>query len=265
MKILPITSADFDEIQNEVQPQEWPSIIPHINNYVSSAHCYPIKAVENEKIVGIGATILHNDTAWLAHIIVNENFRKRGIGSFITQQLIDNIDSTRFKTIYLIATDMGEPVYKKLGFEVECEYIAFKDVDIKAETSPYIQPFDDKYKQQLYTLDKAIFNEERHNTIEPHLKDCLLFVRNENVEGYFIPTLGDGLIAATNNEAGIELQKIRLKGNKICVFPAANTPLIQFLNDNNFQELKRVPKMRLGEKRDWHPEKLYNRIGGNLG
>ena len=88
--------------------------------------CFPFKASIENKIVGIGTTILHHETAWLAHIIVHPEYRNRGIGKMITQALVDHSYSKGRKTIYLIATELGLPVYRRLGFESETEYTIFK-------------------------------------------------------------------------------------------------------------------------------------------
>src|SRR5688572_32638579 len=46
------------------------------------------------------------------------------------------------ETIYLIATELGAPVYEKCGFETETEYLYFKDLKPieGVSPSPFIQP-----------------------------------------------------------------------------------------------------------------------------
>jgi GNAT superfamily N-acetyltransferase len=72
-------------------PEGWQNIVPIFDFYTKSNFCFPIKAVYDNKIVGIGTTIIHNDTAWLAHIIVHPDKRNQGIGQLITQTLIDRV------------------------------------------------------------------------------------------------------------------------------------------------------------------------------
>jgi GNAT superfamily N-acetyltransferase len=55
-------------------------------------------------------------------IIVHPDHRGRGYGKAITQALLDRIDRTRYRTVYLDATDMGFPVYQSLGFVEEVRY-----------------------------------------------------------------------------------------------------------------------------------------------
>ena len=110
----------------DLQPQGWRDISPIFDFYSKSAFCFPVKATIDNKIVGIGTTVIHNDIAWLAHIIVHHDNRNKGIGQLITQTLVDSSKAKKCHTIYLIATDLGAPVYEKIGFETETEYLFFR-------------------------------------------------------------------------------------------------------------------------------------------
>lgn len=263
MKIQPITAGDFVEI-DAMKPSDWPSIIPHLQYYVNAHNCHTIKLVENNKILGIGNTILHKSTAWLSHIIVNEEHRGKGLGTTITQALIDSVPSSH-KTILLIATELGEYVYNKLGFETETEYIAFKDVKIESPASPLIQPFEEKYRADLHSIDTYTTGEGRFESLDPHLAHAQVFVQNNQVEGFYAPTFGEGLIVANNSDAGLELMKYRLQSNGLCLFPVENNVATSFLKANNYSPVKQMKKMRLGEKITWQPQNVYNRAGGNFG
>jgi hypothetical protein len=85
------------------------------------------------------------------------------------------------------------------------------------------------------------------------------------VSGFFIPTLGEGYIISNGHETGKHL--LQLKHRKIdhAAIPIDNQPAIQFLIDNGFVEFRKAARMWRGEKLSWQPEKLFGRIGGNLG
>ncbi len=88
---------------------------------------------------------------------------------------------------------------------------------------------------------------------------------NDQVEGFYLPHLGDGLIIATTTLAGQELMKLRLYSEDFAYFPKDNTTAINFMLDNNFKLVSSQKRMRLGTKRNWNPSNIYSRIGGNLG
>ena len=266
MKIQPLQPSDLNLI-SALQPDDWQDITSIIDFYTKSSFCFPIKVIVGEKIAGIGTAIIHNDVAWLAHIIVHPENRNQGIGKFITQFLVHEAGAKNCNTIYLIATDLGEPVYKKTGFETETEYLFFKDIKpIESwRTSKEIAPFNNDFKTQVVGLDKQVSGEDRLLHLEHYLEGAFVYQQNKIVEGFYLPAFGEGLIIANTTTAGEELMKLRFMAKDNAAFPIDNISATAFMHQNNFKEFRRAKRMRLGAKRAWQPECLYNRIGGNLG
>lgn len=259
--------------QNEVgllvdlTPSGWEDLLPIFNFYTNSVFCFPVKAIIDNKIIGIGTTIIHDDIAWLAHIIVHPDYRNKGIGKLITQTLVDSLDMKKCQTIYLIATDLGTPVYKKLGFETETNYLIFKDLKNKSSWVPSenISLYTDDLKVQIAEIDQKISGERRMFHLEDHLRNSYVFRKNNIVEGYYLPSFGEGLIMANTSSSGIELLKFHLSTNENAAFPSDNLIASEFMDQNNHKAYKRVKRMRLGKKRVVLLSNIYNRIGGSLG
>ncbi|MBA3899257.1 MAG: GNAT family N-acetyltransferase [Bacteroidetes bacterium] len=251
----------------DLLPPGWEGSIPTINFYTNSNFCFPIKVTINKKIVGIGTTIIHNDIAWLAHIIVHLEYRNQSIGKLITQTLVESSISKCCDTIYLLATALGEPVYKKVGFETETQYLYFKgEKNIGAlMNSGNIVAFKQDFKKQISNLDFQVSGEDRMFQIEQHLSSGYVYLQEKHVQGFYLPDLGDVLIMANTKLAGQELMKLRITTKDFAVFPIDNVSAIEFMHQNNFQQKRIEKRMRLGRKRNWQPTNIYNRIGGNLG
>lgn len=266
MQVQPFTNADLPIIP-ELQPPDWGNITPHIEYYLQSSFCHPIKVLIDEQIVGIGATILHGETAWLAHIIVHLDHRNKGIGKFITSSLIDSLASTRVKTILLIATALGEPVYTSLGFESETEYLFFKGEKLSAEkpVSEHIKPFEQKYAEAIYELDKQVSGEDRKYRLQENLAGAYIYLAENALEGFYLPTLGEGLIIARSEEAGKALMQFRLKSMDTAVFPAENLTAFEVMLKNGFTQVRTAKRMFLGEKIPFEPIFLFNRVAGSIG
>ena len=130
MEIQVLNHHDINFIA-ELQPEGWDSILPKMVFYVESSFCFPIKVIIDNKIVGLGATIIHENTAWLGHIIVHNENRGKGLGKLITQKLIEIAKQKQCQTILLIATEFGAPVYEKVGFVTQTEYLFFKDISLE--------------------------------------------------------------------------------------------------------------------------------------
>lgn len=266
MDIQNLEHIDINFI-SDFLPIGWEGVIPTIDSYTNSNFCFPIKVCIDKKIVGIGTTIIHNKTAWLAHIIVHPDYRNQSIGKVITQTLVDTSYSKDCETIYLLATELGEPVYKKIGFEMETEYIVFKSEGTNGTfmNSDNIVAINSGFKKQVSELDRQVSGEDRILLLEQNLSDGFLYLQDNEVQGFYLPNLGDGLIIATTNSVGQELMKLRLKSKGFASFPIDNLSAIEFMHQNNFNQVRTQKRMRLGKKRNWQPKNIYNRIGGNLG
>jgi N-acetylglutamate synthase-like GNAT family acetyltransferase len=266
MDIQKFEHSDINFISDLI-PIGWEGAIPTIDSYTNTNFCFPIKVSIDKTIVGIGTTIIHDGTAWLAHIIVHPDFRNQRIGKIITQTLVDNSYSKGCDTIYLLATELGEPVYKKIGFETETEYIVFKKegTNESFENPENIIAFNNDFKNQILNLDRQVSGEDRIKLLDQHLSDGFLYLQDNKTQGFYLPNLGDGLIIATTNSAGQELMKLRLKSKDFASFPIDNSSATEFMRQNNLNEIRIQKRMRLGKKRNWQPRSIYNRIGGNLG
>ena len=261
-----LSPSDFPYLK-EFEPPGWGDLVPRFRYCIDSKFCNPIKLVVSGTIVAIGTTILHQNSAWLASIIVHPEHRGNGYGKTITKALVDSIDIKKYPTIYLDATDLGYPVYIKLGFEMEAVYAHFKsEKNITGlKISDQVVPYNDIYLQQLLALDKSISCEDRQDTIKENLSTAQLFISNNKLTGFYLPSLGNGLIIAENDDAGIELIKCRLENNYYAILPEANKAAINFIVQQGLIQFRISRRMFIGKKREWKADRIYNRISGQLG
>ncbi|MFC0182659.1 Acetyltransferase (GNAT) domain-containing protein [Pseudarcicella hirudinis] len=265
MDIQHLTENDINALR-ELQPDDWNDITPSIEFYTKSSFCFPKKVVIDNKIAGIGTTIIHKNTAWLAHVIVHKDFRKRGIGLLITKTLVESLPAN-IETVYLIATELGAPVYEKAGFITESEYLFFKDVHLgeNHQFSDRIIPFKYEFRNGIIQTDQLVSNEERTKFLDMYLENGFVYVQENHVRGFYLPDFGEGLIISTDPESGSALLKFHLKSNSKVSFPSENIAATAFLNDLGFKEFKRAKRMRLGIERSVKFDSIFNRISGSLG
>lgn len=266
MAFLDFTTNDLPYL-DVLRPPDWSDIKIPFQFYLANKFCFPVKLQFNDQIVGVGCTIMHDDVAWLAHIIVHPDFRKQGHGATITKQLINIAHEKKSTTIFLIATDLGAPVYSKLGFVTETQYLFYKEVSLQTtfSTSDKIIPFEEIFFDELCQLDRTISTENRINHLHNHCKTGYIYFENGVMKGFYLPTFGDGLILAENPSAGIALLQLHLSKNDKVFFPQDNLNAYQFMKSNSFHYFRKAKRMRLGKERNWSAESIYNRVGGNLG
>lgn len=265
---LPVTQEDLSIVQ-ELRPQGWGDITISFQFYMRTPYCYPIKAILEGKVVGIGAAILFPNTSWLAHIIVNEQFRNQGIGAAIVTELLKIVEKNKIPTCLLFATELGFPVYKKLGFKEVCDYTFFE----RAETLKYdsfsenIIPCKTIHYAEIQDLDKTVAGEDRWVLLSTYIQNAFVYLNEKDkVEGYYLPDWGEGLIVANTPEAGIELLKIKCSKSTTIVVPNPNTNAINFLLENGYQPLRRRGiRMVWGKETGFQGDKVFSRVAGKLG
>jgi len=266
MKFERITRNDLPALK-DLQPDDWGDIIPDMEFYLHYPFCNPVKATLNGRIVGIGTSIIFERSAWLAHIIVDSEFRNKGIGGEMVHHLLETLQEKSIDTCLLIATELGKPVYVKAGFNIVCEYLFFERRDpwINCHVSENIVSFKEEYRSDIYELDKKMTGEDRIPLLTDYLKNALLYLENGSLQGFYLPGLKEGMIVACKENAGLELMKLKYPTVDKAVLPSDNQAGCQFLMQHGFIKSNTGTRMVYGKYTDWKPEMMYSRIGGNLG
>jgi GNAT superfamily N-acetyltransferase len=262
-----ITLSDIEQIA-ELQPKGWSDISSEFRFFVSNDFCNPIKISIDNKIVGVGNSIIFKNTAWLAHIIVGNEHRNKGLGFQLVENLLYDLKDKSIDTISLIATTLGEPVYKKFGFRVVSDYIYLEREKpwIEKKVSDKIFPYENNFYKKIMELDQKISGEEREPLLKKYIDSSFVYIDNKEIKGFLIPTLGEGQIFADTAEAGIELMNMKYATIVKAVIPFENQIALEFLKQNGFgiSETK-GKRMILGNDLNWQPSKFFSRIGGDYG
>lgn len=266
MQFERVTPKDIVQITN-LQPKGWSDITVEYRFFLSNSFCNPIKMIVDDRIVGVGNTITFKDTAWLAHIIVGNEHRNRGFGFRIVEHLLNDLTKS-IKSISLIASPFGEPVYKKIGFKTVSDYIYLERRDSwnDRKISERIVRYESKYYREIIRLDKEISGEEREPLIKKYIESSFVYIKADEIKGFYIPTLGEGLIFADTTEAGVELMSMKYAKVDTAVIPRDNQTGLDFLEQNGFCESETKGKrMIVGKEIDWQPAKIFSRISGDYG
>lgn len=263
MIIESITDKDISLLHG-LQPEGWPDIRKIFTFYHNASYCFPVKVMQKNEIAGIGSLIQLEKTAWLGHIIVKNDFRKQGIATAIVKHLLEQSDR---ETVSLIATDEGYPVYKKIGFIRQTDYVYLDSDKEKLNFSlpTNITFYNDSHKQSVFDLCTQIYGEDKTIILCEYLKGTYVYEINGKAAGFYAPHFDEGLILAESPDIGLELMKLRLSHSNKFKLPVDNAEGISFLKELGFIETKKSSRMVYGKSFPWHPERIYNRISGYLG
>lgn len=88
--------------------------------------CDVILAEDDGKCIGTGIVFYYNSVpsafnitgknAYVTSMFVEPNYRRRGVGTAILNKLIEMAESKKYEIIMLNASELGKPMYKKVGF-----------------------------------------------------------------------------------------------------------------------------------------------------
>ena len=248
-------------------PEEWHfDIISFMKLHFGKNYFFPVIAEKAGKIVGVGVGIHTGRTGWLGSIIVHEEERSRGMGGEITKYLIDMLGDMNCTSLLLIATDLGEPMYQKFGFETTDLYRFFKiDKTVQAPVQDCIRKISPKDFKMLWQLDRHATAEDRKDLLYDFTTNGYLYLKGESL-GFFLPQFDQGLIVANDADAGLSLLQLKLSmGMKGIVIPDDNNAALEFLSQLGYTSYATAPRMLLGEPVRWKPEFIFSRAAGYCG
>ncbi len=264
-----LTTDDLKFI-SPLTPDGWYDVTFVYEMHLNQDYFFPIKLVVENELVGVAELVINGKIGWLGNIIVSKKFRNQGFGKKLTERLVEIAKAKNCDSIYLLATPLGKPVYQKLGFHENGKYLFYqkgekKFPEVKNES---IIPFDEKYREEIFALDKEAMGEDRSKVLALHLNESFVYkdLNEDKISGFFIPTLGDGVIICNNTFAGLEFVKKRESfGRERIILPEECTEVIEFLIKNKYTHFREATFMYLGKTKTWNPKMVYSRIGGYLG
>jgi len=260
-------NVNYIELISYLQPEGWSDITPFFRFFYKHDFCYPIVALDENRIVGAANATVNGTSGWLSHIIVAKDYRHRGIGYKLTEHLINYLRQKGCQTLLLIATKMGEGLYRKFGFETVSEYLFFNEGTIRSEIqNKSIRCFNNSDLEEMLELDRRISGENREKMLTQFLSNACVYDADSQIHGFFLPEFKEGMIIADNNQAGTALLNFKHSQQKRkTVLPVENKKGMEFMLSHGFKIIDRAPRMVLGEDIQWKPELVFSRAGGFYG
>ncbi|MEK3854237.1 GNAT family N-acetyltransferase [Cytobacillus sp. FSL H8-0458] len=206
------------------------------------------------------SAIIPYDTklASIGMVIVHEEFRGLGLAMEAIRKCAESINGDR--SLMLIATKEGMPLYEKMGFKT-VDYISkflcdqFVPVKIQKHDGLFIEDFNQSDFAQLVDLDGAAFGDRRSVFLRNRIsqsKQCLV-VKNNNGEiiGYGLSIQGPvnlilGPIAAADPDtAALIAEKLALhhKGKLRIDVPEGRADFMSYLERSGFVKTNTPPVM----------------------
>jgi GNAT superfamily N-acetyltransferase len=104
--------------------------------------------------------------AWVSMVLVDAEYRGRGVGTRLLERAIAYLDDLKVPTIKLDATPQGLPIYQKLGFVAEYEIARWMLQRSSAETinvpgAPLRESLTQESWESICKADREVFGADR--------------------------------------------------------------------------------------------------------
>ena len=129
-------------------------------------------ATLEDRVVGTSTTITYAaDLAWIGMVLVDPEYRKRGIGTRLMQAALDYLLHIGVATVKLDATPHGRPLYENLGFTFESRVERWRGIARAAGPSDCTALSRDALVDVL-ALDRDAFSADRSKLVEILIADA---------------------------------------------------------------------------------------------
>jgi GNAT superfamily N-acetyltransferase len=267
IEITPFDTRFLDQL-DRLPPETWQSSAYELfmqNEW--QPWFYPYQIAEGQKLLAFGMFFLFEDIAWLGWILVHQKFRCQGLGTQMSDFLVKKSSSLGAKTHLLTATELGAPIYEKLGFRHSGSYHFYTlPPQVKMTyDKKNIRPAQHSDLPDIFRLDQTATSEKRSAMLETFLDKTYVWI-DQQVSGFFIESLGSGWIVAEHPEAGAQLAAFRNRAkNKLVIIPDGNLDYKEKLENIGYTLKHSIPRMVLGPEPQWKASMIYNRGAGYCG
>lgn len=216
------------------------------------------------QMVGTGTVTTYGDkVAWIGMIIVDENYRRHGIGRAIMLACMDYCKRKKIEVPKLDATPLGNKLYLTLGFVEEFLMDRREGRGGSFEVAKTVRKFDKKDFDDVVKFDAECFGVPRPHIIERFVGEYpeIAFVsrdKDSRIDGFLLGRKGlnawqIGPWVASSPKAGEELFKAGLNflGDQPVFFDivAVNRSILPMVCKYGFKHQRPFVRMYLGQNK----------------
>jgi predicted N-acetyltransferase YhbS len=261
--IRPAATEDIGQMSGVLRRAGLSSGGPELLKFnLASANTRMFVASEGDRVVGVACCVCFGLTGWLGNVAVEDGARGQGLGSVLSQKAVDCVRQAGAQTVLLTATDLGKPIYERLGFTDEgVSYGVWEQraaPTLACDRSATVQPsrIDDVVRQ-----DTAATGEDRRSYLAPFAGRARV-PAGPGRAGFRVglPWGGGPIIAASPASARpLIIDMIRASPGSRLAFPEANAHGGALAVSLGFELARRVSRMRLGPPvPGYRPGAIYN-------
>ena len=221
-----------------------------------------VVACRHDRITGVSYAVSFGPTGWVGNVAVDPDARGQGVGTAVSEAAMDWLRRAGVTTMLLTATEMGRPIYERLGFADDgvCYGIWTRGRQPfpAADSEPGVGPgrIADALRQ-----DAEATGEDRGSFLATFAARVRTPAGHAGA-GYRIGLpWGRGPVVASGPDAARALvtDMLRADPDQSLSFPESNTGATELAGALGFRLTRRCTRMRLGPPvRGFAPERVFN-------
>lgn len=278
--IRPMASDDVAPAAEVIAASGWGDRLAWFDYVVGAPNVHGAVAIDDELgVVGTGVATIHGPVAWVGTIWVHPERRRRGLGLELTQWAIDTAEGAGCRSLVLVASDEGRPLYERLGFAD----LAFEPVlEAPGLASDVADPTTDRRVRAwrpddlpaALALDRAATGEDRSLALASFADPATALVAtdaDDRLRGFVIraPWGGGATIAPDPDDAiALLTARRRISGPDKRVRAGVidtNVAGLERLVGAGWQLGWEARRMHRGEPLDWQPDAIWGQFNHAMG
>ena len=282
--LRPLTHTDLGPLEEAMAAGDWGGRSAYYTFAIEHEACHPLVAEVDGRIVGTGTATASAGVGWVAMIYVVPEMRGSGLGRRISTAVCDDLEARGCRTLLLMASEAGRPVYERLDFRIDrwIHLLVPPETSAAAERhGPHdgltVRPLADDDLAAVEALDAEATGEDRRHLIRdvfPRDGGLAVVGLDGTLEAFRLdPRWGAHPLIARDPEAALALlespgvlERARATGRRhVAVAFEGNEVGLSLFTARGWRTVRRMPRMLRGEPLAWRPELIYGNFSFGLG
>jgi GNAT superfamily N-acetyltransferase len=284
-EIRPLEAADVEPAIGLARAQGWRDRTRFYEFVMRVPTCQPVAGTVRGRLVATGLATANGSVGWLGAIAVQAEFRRRGIGRAVTDELMRRLRAAGCETLSLEATDAGRPMYERMGFRLVSSYHQLQATHLRerpaAPEGTRVRRLERADLRAVCALDGRATGEDRSAPLAV-LAESGGWVLEDDVasrddspggglRGFLMPAeRAYGAVVAPRFEDGLYLLDLHRhlvpEGAHVRAgIPDEHEAAVRELEARGWQETWRAPRMLLGPAVVWRPKWIWGQINSAMG
>jgi ribosomal protein S18 acetylase RimI-like enzyme len=227
--------------------------------------------------VGTTTTTLFEGTAWISMVLVDVDFRSKGIGTELLKYSLNYLDERNVKTVRLDATSAGQPIYEKLGFVPEYQLARYEGIISSGEKGRDITKAEPSLYTSIIEFDERMMGTNREKMLisffEEFPEDIYVVKSGDEITGFIMSRPGANAVqigpCVANMDAGSVLLRdalARFAGKSVFVdVPVDNVGAVKITESSGLKVQRYFMRMYRGRRINDNIDALWASSGPEKG